>query len=294
MEGARPTHNELGEEMNIDVMTIPVHPLAACWPMVSEEELAELANDIAENGLQQPVVVSEVDGQWVLIDGRNRLEACRLVHVAPAYTVFSGDVGQYILSCNQNRRHMTKGQRAMAVAMMFPDSEQGKKTTSLKINEVSGGYIRQARAVISSAPELVESVLNGARPLNDAYDEAKKRRDAGNSDIEKLAWLRSVSRELADKVVEGDLTLNGAIAEYKERENVRQMARMSLSKTLSETVRISQAISSEANIGAVCDLLLVHGETFKKAAMQDVDQFLKSLDELEKNIPTLKRKLRGN
>ncbi len=84
---------------------------------------------------------------------------------------------------------MTKGQRAMAVAMMFPDSEQGKKTTSLKINEVSGGYIRQARAVISSAPDLVESVLNGARPLNDAYDEAKKRRDAGNSDIEKLAWL---------------------------------------------------------------------------------------------------------
>ena len=184
----------------------------------------------------------------------------------------------------------------MAVAMMFPEPEKGGrgKTNSLKIKEFNGGYVSQARAVISSAPELVESVLNGARPLNDAYDEAKKRRDAGNSDIEKLAWLRSVSRELADKVVEGDLTLNGAIAEYKERENVRQMARMSLSKTLSETVRISQAISSEANIGAVCDLLLVHGETFKKAAMQDVDQFLKSLDELEKNIPTLKRKLRGN
>jgi hypothetical protein len=188
----------------------------------------------------------------------------------------------------------------MAVAMMFPDARNvGRAGSKERLNNstVNGydkGYLSQARTVISSAPELVESVLNGARPLNDAYDEAKKRRDAGNSDIEKLAWLRSVSRELADKVVEGDLTLNGAIAEYKERENVRQMARMSLSKTLSETVRIAQAISSEANIGAVCDLLLVHGDTFKKAAMQDVDQFLKSLDELEKNIPTLKRKLRGN
>lgn len=29
-------------------------------------------------------------------------------------------------------------------------------------------YLSQARTVISSAPELVESVLNGARPLNDA------------------------------------------------------------------------------------------------------------------------------
>jgi hypothetical protein len=56
----------------------------------------------------------------------------------------------------------------MAVAMMFPNSEQGKRTTSLKIKEVNGSYVHQARTIISSAPELVESVLNGARPLNDA------------------------------------------------------------------------------------------------------------------------------
>lgn len=64
---------------------------------------------------------------------------------------------------------MTKGQRAMAVAMMFPGgSGRGVNPNNLGF---AGEYVRQARTIISSAPELVESVLNGARALNDAYDD---------------------------------------------------------------------------------------------------------------------------
>jgi hypothetical protein len=40
----------------------------------------------------------------------------------------------YIISSNLNRRHMTKGQRAMAVAMINPDPAKGGRG---KINSVN-------------------------------------------------------------------------------------------------------------------------------------------------------------
>jgi hypothetical protein len=65
---------ELGDD-------IPVHPLAAAFPMMDEEELERLAEDIRSNGLINPVVLDKT-GQ--LIDGRNRLRACQLADIAVA------------------------------------------------------------------------------------------------------------------------------------------------------------------------------------------------------------------
>lgn len=57
------------------------HPAAAIFPILTGDALAELADDIRANGLRQPIVTFE--GQ--VLDGRNRLAACRLAmnaHVA--------------------------------------------------------------------------------------------------------------------------------------------------------------------------------------------------------------------
>jgi len=53
-----------------------IHLRAEMFPMMPEEELAELAEDIRENGLIHPIML-DTDGQ--VIDGRNRLAACKLV-----------------------------------------------------------------------------------------------------------------------------------------------------------------------------------------------------------------------
>jgi hypothetical protein len=76
-----------------------------------------------------------------------------------------------------NRRHMTKGQRAMAVAMISPERQQGKKRTSAETAEgISERRVREARMVLKWAPELAQAVLSGAHPLDRAYDIAADRK----------------------------------------------------------------------------------------------------------------------
>jgi hypothetical protein len=72
---------------------------------------------------------------------------------------------EYPISTNVKRRHLNKGQQAMATAMIYPGTEQGKKSASLRIKEVNGGYLSQARIVRKWAPELAQAVLAGAQSL---------------------------------------------------------------------------------------------------------------------------------
>lgn len=91
-----------------------VHPAAAIFPMLPDDELAELADDIKANGLIHPIVLDETGA---LVDGRNRLAACRLAGVEPTFTSLNGyEPKAYILSANVARRNLNKGQRAMAIA----------------------------------------------------------------------------------------------------------------------------------------------------------------------------------
>ena len=129
------------------------HPFAARFPMMDEEDLAELAADIKKNGQQMPIVV---DGEGQIIDGRNRLEACRRAGVEPIFEELAGgDPVDFILSLNVRRRHLTKGQRAMAVAMAYQEPAKGgpgKKGINPEIiSWFTTRYLQQARVVLAIA-----------------------------------------------------------------------------------------------------------------------------------------------
>ena len=65
---------------------------------------------------------------------------------------------------------MTKGQRAMAVAKIYPEPEQGKRKTSLDSKQVgiSKTNLSFARTVLQYAPDLADNVLIGIRPQREA------------------------------------------------------------------------------------------------------------------------------
>lgn len=208
---------------SLDVFSMPVHQAAEVFPMLSPDELQELAEDIAANGLVHPLVVK--DG--VLIDGRNRREACRIAKVQPKTMELNGqDPVAYILSSNISRRHMTKGQRAMAVAMIAPGPEKGGRGKTVRLPDgLNKQRVSEARAVLQWAPELSDAVLAGAESLDRAYGVAADRKAKAEAPQRRLANLRAADVDLADKVVEGELDLDDAEAASRarrERERVQR------------------------------------------------------------------------
>ena len=198
------------------IFDLPVFPAAAVFPLMSDAELAELAADIEANGLREPIVVAEVEAdgkkQVMLVDGRNRRRACQLAGIEPEVAHLNGqDATAYVISANIRRRHMTAGQRAMAVAMIYPEPERGKRTdlkgTSVPTTEVASGTLSHARTVLKLNPAETALVLAGGRPLSETYKQVCAERDAAKSEVEQLDELRRRYPELADAVVEQQLSL---------------------------------------------------------------------------------------
>jgi hypothetical protein len=173
----------------------PVHPLAASFPLLEGEELDALVDDIRRNGLLNPIV-RDKDGR--IIDGRNRLRACELAKVQPTFTTTEVEPSAYILSANVTRRHLSKGQWAMAFATAYPEAtaKGGRGKTAVSNTPVSGEYITKARFVLRHAPDLVAKVMVG-HSLTDAYQLAAEQK----KDREDYERLRNEVREQLDALI---------------------------------------------------------------------------------------------
>lgn len=92
-------------------VTLQAHPVADLFPLLGDDELAELAADVRANGLHEPITL---DVEQRILDGRNRYRACLTAGVEPRTTVYRGDdpIG-FAVSMNLRRRHLTVGQKAL-------------------------------------------------------------------------------------------------------------------------------------------------------------------------------------
>jgi hypothetical protein len=117
--------------------------------------------------------------------------------VAPEYVVYDGDPVAFILSANVRRRHLSKGQQAMAVVEANSQSLRIQEELSNAAN-VSMGYIGMAAVVHKYGhPEMCQQVLEGGK-LDQAYSHARKLKRK-QDDAEKWAVEAVQRREAADK-----------------------------------------------------------------------------------------------
>lgn len=145
------------------------HPLAELFPMLPDAEIRELADDIVTYGQRVPIVV--LDG--MVLDGRNRLAACRFADVEPHLVEFDGaDPLGFVLSHNLHRRHLSESQRAMVAARLVDWDVGLNQTTAGAANlptrkaaeklSISERAVRAARRIHErGADELVEAIRDG-------------------------------------------------------------------------------------------------------------------------------------
>src|SRR5215831_9170939 len=202
---------------------LKIHHAADLFPMMPDEELQELAADIAANLLMHPIVI---DDEEQVIDGRNRLAACRIAGVEPRFEQLNGrDPLAYIVSVNLARRNLTKGQQAMALAMIYPDAEKGgrgKKSEARNSSETerfSSARLSQARSILRQSLPLAQAVLRGSLPFDEALAKAEELKQQSSSAEAKLARLRSAAPDLAARVADENLSVDEASAILRQRED---------------------------------------------------------------------------
>jgi hypothetical protein len=195
-----------------------VHPIAELFPMMPDEELQALADDIKANGLLHAIIL---DDEKQIVDGRNRLAACKLAQVEPRFESLNGqDPRAVIVSANLARRNLTLGQRAMAYAFIYPDpTKLRRKGSSPSVTEgLTFERISVARKVRGFSEKLGLRVLREpAYSLDKALEEVEQAERRQTQEHAELDRLRKAAPDLADKVEEGKLKLEDANEKLSER-----------------------------------------------------------------------------
>lgn len=198
-----------------------IHPLASDYPMLGADELADLAQSIKDQGQLDPITLSP-DG--MLLDGRNRLAACDLAGVEPKFETYDGDPVAFIVGKNANRRQLSAGQRAMAIAIGMWESDQwdgakwkfGRSATFATANVASKQDLAYCGAILAHNRDYAREVLAGDS-LRAKYDLVKQEQAEVAERDEQREKLREKAPDLLAQVTDDTLTLPEAWGAYRIR-----------------------------------------------------------------------------
>jgi hypothetical protein len=159
---------------------IKVHPAADLFPMMSESELKELADDIRKNGVRSRVALfCDEEGEQFLLDGRNRLEA---IDRFTRFKIFDGDgelrdfIGwdyyggsgiklddpyAFVVSANIYRRHLTGEQKQQLIGKLLkatPEKSNRQIAELTKADHKTVGAVRTKMESTGEIPQLESTV----------------------------------------------------------------------------------------------------------------------------------------
>lgn len=183
-----------------------VHPAAELFPMMSDDELQRLANDIGENGLNNPVVL--YGGQ--LLDGRNRAKACEIAGEPMTWVEWEGkgDPVPWVVSQNEHRRHLTNAQRAIIAAKI----REHYKPAAKDRQKAAGGDHTTKLGKVSERSASDEAKRPRSKPrISKSAEEAGIAMNVSRASVERA--VRVVERgtqELVSAVESGKVSLTAA------------------------------------------------------------------------------------
>lgn len=164
------------------------HPYADEFPMASEEELEELTASVSTVGLIHPIVLTP-DG--MVLDGRNRLEACKRAGVEPTFETREGDdddFKEFVIGVNTTGRRESMGTSVAAAAAALILGHTRRVNGQWKRGAVNGPRsanddgmakaMQRAGLILDvlGAPHL-EEVRDGVALLKPKWEEARREKE---------------------------------------------------------------------------------------------------------------------
>jgi N6-adenosine-specific RNA methylase IME4 len=203
------------------------HPAAEEFPLMPDDRLRELAEDISRNGQREPIKL--FDG--LVIDGRNRLRACELLGIEPTTETLPRDINPfaYVWSLNGERRDLLAGQRYaiwdscqeksgawQAEQQRIQDEANTKRAEAVKARE------RRDDGTLTSAPTRCGQTGSDA----DRSKAAKAKAMASGTNrgtVERMDWLKRQRPDLWDEVRTGAMSDAAGVREAKRAETIERL-----------------------------------------------------------------------
>ncbi len=139
------------------------HPFTERFPSMEGDDFDELVADIKTHGLREPIIVA--DG--VILDGRNRLRACRESSIEPQFRdITEQQLSEeqkiaLILSANVHRRHLTTDQRRDLIADSIkaePQKSDRAHARLLKVDHKTVGKVRSEMVSNGKIPDPIKRI----------------------------------------------------------------------------------------------------------------------------------------
>lgn len=167
-----------------------IHPFANTFPLLDGAEYFKLLESIRNEGQIEPIITY----RGALIDGRNRLRACKALGVEPFTRELIGEFNDdalrhIIVALNVCRRHLTVAQRAAYWAQMVNISHGGdRRSETIKapmgglisieqaadLSGVSERTIERATFIKKHDPEMFQALSEGQTTVREAEAVVKR------------------------------------------------------------------------------------------------------------------------
>lgn len=198
-----------------DMKRLKPHPAAEIFEMMSDKELDELAADIKAKGQLEPITVTT---EGLILDGRNRYEACRRAGVAVKCEEWhvAGSPTAWVLSKNLHRRHLTIDQRAVvaleAEAMFAEEAKERQRA--------AGGDRKSPAAKADRLPS--RDGKRSERAPTSAHLAARAAGVSGAT-VERVKRLKAQRPEMLDQVKKGGLSIGKAIKALVKEQRLKEV-----------------------------------------------------------------------
>jgi ParB-like chromosome segregation protein Spo0J len=191
-------------------MNMDFHPIANVWPLMDDDKLSQLAEDIRANGLINPIWTYE----GKVLDGRNRYKACLLASVKPTFTDYTGDSpASFAVSLNDHRRHMNKGALGAVAVELLPHFEQEaavrKKATEGRPKKTDGNK------PIQRVEEVIDLPLVKKEPPS--IEVAAKAVGTNRQYVADAKKIKAADPEVFDRLKSGKVTMQNAKREVAKK-----------------------------------------------------------------------------